>query len=1470
MNGEIKPLRSFKHHHGILVLPIALFFSSFTLWLVESQIKYALFVFEASIIVVIYYLLFEENGDGKRYGSQLVVLKHIKGIITTVNFEGLFLDIFLIATSSVLLLINALHLVGGGVGIIQLVLAFLSTSILSGYSLISIFNITKYFSKLEIMILSYLSSFIFSGFITLALLSVDENTRSVITIVFFILVGAISAFLRYFRRKVNGTIARDGRRPNSLSRNIDIIAIALSIIFYLIFFYYTYPGMVLVPNSDISRHYMDSIILSRTPDLYTGFYYVLFHSFEAALLGVSGFQQTITSFHTIQILLNIFLPASIYALAKRFLEKVDRRIPALSAIFYAVLSNFSFIYFTQLKLLSTGSAGEIQLLGLNVAEKAYNGTINFMQPFPWFEPASISFIMFMTLFLLLRVQSLPRLIFVPIYSTLILAMYFTHVAEAVILVTFIAVYSIIHRRYITTLRLDDALLSSLISFAVAIAFSAYIAFAWRSKLISYDFTYMLPPLILPIAMVGIAMIWRWQKKISLKVSFNKQDAYTNQRFYTVLSIVLVSIYLYGFIAWFFIGDFKTSSVVDTGITPWFIYPIVLGITGLLATLSIRHLGGIIPNASVSVIVAAIIFMVIMGRVVSFMNVNFVATGYWEKRFLSLIFLFACLLAPIALIKFKELVQSRVTTKGKSLLNNSFLITVISLVVVSGFSSMVIQSEYWFDVVNSDTHKVSDKEFEAVYYLRSILQHDAYAFTITPSRLSHDALVFAAPGYQFSLPEISISSKYPDIALLSLSAYDLRHAYLYIDKRDFSILDKQSQSWFVQHLLPMLPVVFSNSEATIYNATHVSSPLSNSDTAMLIPSDPRIAPANSWSYAYDVISQSGKNYTVMYDRDPNALRSKTVILSFDPMKSYSYHSMFSSYTNASNNNNNKNGNTSWNIVSGNWKYSDGLHGGKSSSGQNIILSRLSSRNFTANTSFRIDKISPHVANYVSIVYSWIDPENYQYAGITILNNNDVYVSSTTVSGGKVSVNPPWPGVKTNLVWKPGDLFNLTLSVRNDEPREGLQQHLFLNGTKYYLAQGIGHSSKSGYLGLSYSRIQDVLFERYNVQDMSTLDLRPSSDYMTYVKSGGHLIVLDTNGYGSIAHSLFNTSKALSSETRTLPLVISNSSTTQEGQSLTISVTEANIGHGKITYVNIRPILSNYFENKTPGITVYKTFERVSKVLGLGPNVHSPPNFKDVVATFRGMTGNGIIKVSTTSVIFPAYTRIDRVTVTTSGHKNITSVANVTKLDMDGYRYVILEGRDPSSHNYISLTNGVGLYSGLVLGKANNSNSMKLSFNGGVAKIRIIATDSSREKSFDFNNVSNIHIVSNEQPIYIYARQPTININNGDVAFTELHSQPFYLESTALGHMLRILGNVHLSIFMSDTYTLLHEISINNSSKLTAPTVKPYNEMTSFLPQISLSKVHSVPLLVIGLLLIPFLISVIFLLYSRVKQKEVNTS
>jgi len=165
--------------NSTLLIVIALAFSSATLWMIESEIKYTLFIFEAALIVTLYLII-------NSYNFRIL----LRGITVPHMNLGLVIDLLLMGSSLILLFYNSLSL---GEGLTRLLLAWLCTSFLFGYALLNLLGVLQYLSRLETIVLSNATSFTATGSIAFLLLLVTQQVRPLIVIAVFLVVGLLSA-----------------------------------------------------------------------------------------------------------------------------------------------------------------------------------------------------------------------------------------------------------------------------------------------------------------------------------------------------------------------------------------------------------------------------------------------------------------------------------------------------------------------------------------------------------------------------------------------------------------------------------------------------------------------------------------------------------------------------------------------------------------------------------------------------------------------------------------------------------------------------------------------------------------------------------------------------------------------------------------------------------------------------------------------------------------------------------------------------------------------------------------------------------------------------------------------------------------------------------------------------------------------------------------------------------------------------
>ena len=248
-------------------------------------------------------------------------------------------------------------------------------------------------------------------------------------------------------------------------------------------------------------------------------------------------------------------------------------------------------------------------------------------------------------------------------------------------------------------------------------------------------------------------------------------------------------------------------------------------------------------------------------------------------------------------------------------------------------------------------------------------------------------------------------------------------------------------------------------------------------------------------------------------------------------------------------------------------------------------------------------------------------------------------------------------------------------------------------------------------------------------------------------------------------------------------------------LTISATETRIGHGKITYLDISPILSQFFQNKISGDATYRMLGNSGNMIRIELPHHVDPNYNSIRVLFTSLIGRGNIQANTTSVIFPSDTPFSQISIKYGG-KKINSFENVTNLNIRNYHKAIL---DMDSYT-ISLRKGEGLYRNLILSPKRN-----LPFTLQFKDNTTTASGSSEGRSLQLVNISAIYI-SNGKPIHLFIRQPTLNIN-GNSILKELYSGDLRARTGVEGQDFIVSGNVSLDMFMSDSHSLASHIFVD---------------------------------------------------------------
>jgi hypothetical protein len=1124
--------------------------------------------------------------------------------------------------------------------------------------------------------------------------------------------------------------------------------------------------------------------LGRTPDLYIGSAYLFAHLHESMLIILSN--PSLVSVHVALLTLNFMLPLAFYVMTKAYLERIDVRLPSISTIFWVLFTNnlggFAWVYFINLKL-SLPNQTQIQLLTA-AADKTYNGIVYGVLGL-WYVPATISLVALMASILLMSKKDIPAPRYTALFSVVIATLYLTHVVEATILALFIAIYNVFLKN--ANFKIYATLKASIIGFILA--GGVYYIFSQLTARFIFDLSFFFS-FVLPILALSFSLITR--KFARPRFPFIKFRCSVNSKL-IAKSVILLLLFVYSaaFLVWVFFSltnAFHHLQFVNVGVIPWFMYPVVLGLNGLLGMVALYV---ILCDKrfhrwwrNIAFFLGFAILMFAFGKFITLLNISLFDTHFWEHRFISFMKIGIAPLAPITTLFLIDRLK-----RGN--LNNRTVTSVIIIgtLVVYGASTTFLNVEYWHIKSNTSKNFVTPDEMEAITALKEIFDNDPRAWLVVLSGMSKNTATFAAPpdiagtvySYKLSRPEVAYAFLY--------RAPIYSHPYIYIHDRDAQYLTKFSNG-FLAHYLPTLPTVFNGSTVKIYRAPKSSFPQSDSNSVLVLPFD-NFLDDDEFYIPYYLLSHGFYDYGVRYDLDEEALRSNTIVLSFDPPKENFIEEVFNESFDTIN---------KWTVKQGKWEISNGLLiGGREAEGTGIILSPISSEDFTASVRCKAS-MEPNTSNYTygDILYSWLDPYNYRLAGAYFSPDGYIYVRIIDYVDGKGTAIPSWPGINTKLKWSPLEEYNLTVTVN------GTLTQIYING-RLYLSEDL--TVRKGLIGLRYlnTKYSMTYFDDFSLRTCQVLKTRNIDSYLSYLNDGGRLIVLNTNGYGYFAQMLFNISTSLipcdklrgSNVTAlpmniTVPLLIpridvapiSEYSSPTGGSPF---VVEKDFGKGKLLYVNIHPIV------KAMAFPTSKSMfhELIGELLNDVCLQKLDPNTRFTFDAFvKEISARKNVEVRTHSIIFPTEMDIKQFDIETE--TDFYTFHDVKHIEIKGSSNLTI------GVNNVLISNGHGFYSNLAI----NSTFTIVSSEGFMDIV--VTTDMEEITLKEASRIT----VAPRNLVQLVVRMPTVIAE--EVMFMEFYPEGSLKSLTrTYGQNLKVIGETEFMVILSDSYSVIKNVTLGTS-------------------------------------------------------------
>jgi len=824
----------------IIALVVFAFFTLLFWQIFPSPRKNDYIIFYIAIILILYLsLCFNRIVEVKFDAYKAAFLKFI--IMSLLSF--LFILVFFCVNELIIL---------------KIVLSIVVTSIVPGYLFARLIKLTN-MGSLETLIFAFCLSipinaavFIFGTIIH----SINEYYLLMVYGTFMVLLFMVGiSSLRHEKE-----VRNDSQRFICLPRLFILLWVVSFFVYAIIM---NYPQTALKPADDLFNHWgISKKIISafQTRGEAIADSELLYHIQWATVMLLTNLSTTIFSmaiFQSFMALLSIFNILSFYMMCKCYLKRINQNLAPLATLFWTVFSGFGWVYCLRDFFGNHVKTDQYFDILLQDSGRTYFDTCYGNGPWVWlwYRPLTLGLTLFFTLMYLLSNNKVSRKKLILVSSILLITLNLTHFPESFIFSLYVFLLSILKLfKPRMNARTQDVSLSIGISMLVTVLFvslqKVFVVYLPSNLLVSFCIT-------------GFFMSFVAKEEYEKKnfwLSIRVKNLLRNRSLYAII----IAVYLSFILVCLEVADTFSIALVQPFVVPFVFYPFLMGVTGILALMSFKSL---IEDGYVGLIpVAALLFIgVLIGKVISLVNVNIFYTGYWERRIILVTYAPLCVLASISFQKFNNLSCKKIHRHlGKSIIT----IISIALLVLSGVFST-------FLAIDCQTY-ISQKRCLGQKYSSTIeslgqLEYNTILLTVTDyswliARIAPVRWVPRAFRYhvlEATNPELPLNAMFQQGSC----------AVLYFDKQDITELRKRyTDSYIANHILPL----YDTPNATYPLFIHLpksTPPSFKSSTVFVLPKE---VDEDCW-YIYDALSQAQVNYTTsLFDDLKTIFDAETVI------------------------------------------------------------------------------------------------------------------------------------------------------------------------------------------------------------------------------------------------------------------------------------------------------------------------------------------------------------------------------------------------------------------------------------------------------------------------------------------------------------------------------------------------------------------------------------------------------------------
>ena len=636
---------------------------------------------------------------------------------------------------------------------------------------------------------SYLIGFSIMSFLGMLFTLIGYQNNYVYLILFVIIITfIILPFLYiYLRRK---QIVSKTHIKLSIKFFDLLMIFSILVIFGLSFFQF-YPGLLMLLGLDINFHYAYANILFSTKLNKPITPYILFHLFLIFVQKVSGQNDFVTIFQALYPFV-VLLPLAYYEFNSILLG--SRKKAFISTMFFILYSNIFFLIYYEKNFISSAEALQsLYRLEASLFNSRFNWVHYVFLYFSEYIPAVTSFLL--SLYLIIKDYKQFEAVeksYLILFILCVFIAFLSHLIEAVLLGILIGVLIFlkrIRRSYVISYMLSLVIVNIFILYSKAVVSFKLQVFVTTSGIIFWLF-----------------LITELRKYIDRKLSMK---LHLRDNFKYKLAVFLVFIYYFlSFVGLIVVQDFNFWNIAPLGIVPWYLYPGFLGFVGLLAISSISSLDDISFG---DFLVFTSVLLIILGRLISFINLNLIYLSIHEGRLLGYIIMF---MSPLAAYAFVQLLDNHQITSYHTKVRAVQIIAsfvLCFLTVFYSFGGYVISFTYWKNIIQ--TNRMDERDFSLINFARSLNG----SFVIPPSRtelvMTHVGLMFPDDIFSYFL----FLDKSPSSLLSLYGKSNISNLYLVLSKND---LNTFKNSFIISHLQEFSTLVYTNNKYYVFKINHL--------------------------------------------------------------------------------------------------------------------------------------------------------------------------------------------------------------------------------------------------------------------------------------------------------------------------------------------------------------------------------------------------------------------------------------------------------------------------------------------------------------------------------------------------------------------------------------------------------------------------------------------------------------------------